>query len=109
MSKWAYALATDALVFGCFYLWQVEHLEAAHRFLTFILWTFAVLYLVAGLFGKEMKAKRSGLYIAVSHITSMAVIGLMVWTGMVALPIAYFLGWIFVNGKIKDGKEARCE
>lgn len=100
INRWLYAITTDALVFGCFYLWQIEHVAAAKSFLNFILWTFAILMLIAGFVADKEKKRRGfvfSFYVNVSHI---ALIGLMVWSGMVAVAITYFIGWLLVQPKI---------
>jgi len=106
VKKWAYALSTDALLFGCFYLWQFQHIEAARSFLVFVFWTFAVLMMFAGLFVPVVRrSKQSGIYTLYAHMTTVATIGLMVWTNMVAVAITFFIGWILVQGKIKETPE----
>jgi hypothetical protein len=105
MSKWIYALSTDAVVFGCFYLWKVEHIDAARAFLTFILWTFAILILlVAFVVGKEA-SRRSMAFHAYTHASTALTVGLMVWSGMTACAITFFIGWVLVQPKIKVSKE----
>lgn len=107
MKKWSYALSIDALVFGCFYLWQVKGIPAAHSFLAFLLWANAVLFVIAGVFMSEVKrGKRPGIFHVYAHVTTVATIGLMVWTNMTALAITFFIGWLLIQGKIKDKPEA---
>jgi hypothetical protein len=110
MNKWLYAFATDALIYGCFYAWQFMGIPQAKTFLTFVLWTFALLLLMCGFFGdtKSFKTKKrqAGIYRAYACVSTVLVIGLSIYTGMVALAITYFIGWVFCHTKISAAAEA---
>lgn len=108
MKKWAYAIATDAVIFGSFYLWLAQGLDPARKFLSFILWAFAVIWVVGGLFLKDVKVpKTSGAYGFYSHLTTAGQITLCVWSGWVSLAITAFIGWALVNATVKESKEAQ--
>lgn len=107
MRKWAFALSTDALIFGHFYLWKIQGIEGARSFLAFILWFTASLMVIAALFG-DFKVRRRNpvtLYTFYAYGTSMATIGLAVYTGMVAMAITYFIGWVICQSRIPSEKE----
>lgn len=107
MKKWSYAIATDAIVFGCFYLWLSQGFAPAKSFLTFILWTFACIWIVGGLLVKEIKVGRpSPAYRLYTHATSAIQIGLCVWAGWVPLAIALFIGWMLIHATAKEKEEA---
>jgi predicted permease len=110
VNKWIYSFATDGLIFGCFYAWQFMGIPQAKTFLTFVLWTFALLLLICGFFGdtKAFKTKkRQGvIFRAYTCVSTVSVIGLSIYTGMVALAIAYFIGWVFCQTKINAAAES---
>ncbi|HEX8894439.1 MAG TPA: hypothetical protein VF783_14005 [Terriglobales bacterium] len=108
MKRWAYAIATDAVIFGCFYLWLDRGFAPAKSFLVFIMWGLAIILIIAGLSMKEVKTKRSSAaYGFYTHLTMAAQIGLCVWSGWVALAIAQFFAWMLVFATVKETKEAQ--
>jgi hypothetical protein len=107
MSKWIYGISTDAVIFGSFYLWKAEHIDSARSFLAFILWGMAVLIVIAALWGRIEKATRprSMLRHAYSHASTAILIGLMVWAGMTACAITFFIGWVLIQQKLNVARE----
>jgi hypothetical protein len=110
MNKWIYSFATDGLIFGCFYAWQFMGIPQAKTFLTFVLWAFALLLLTCGFFGDteafKTKKRKGVIFRAYACVSTVSVIGLLIYTGMVALAIAYFIGWVFCQTKINSAAEA---
>jgi hypothetical protein len=110
MNKWIYAFATDTLIFGCFYAWQLAGIPQARTFLMFVLWTFALLLLLVGLFADtkafQTKRRQGMIFRAYACASTVLVIGLSIYTGMVALAIVYFIGWVFCQTKINSAAEA---
>lgn len=108
MSKWIYALSTDAIIFGCFYLWQVHHIGSAKAFVTFFMWTFAVLLWI-GVFASESEGRQRVTFFTVfAFASTAATICLMVWSGMTACAITYFLAWLFAQAKIQYATEKKA-
>jgi hypothetical protein len=107
MRRFAFNVVSDTVIFGCFYLWQIQHIEAAHAFLSFVLWTFAVL-LVIGVFAAKPSAKplRFSMTASTGYVITGVQIGLMVWTGMTALAVTYFLAWVLILSQTTQTKEA---
>ena len=105
MSKWINGLATDVVIFGCFYLWRVENIEAARSFITFVMWALGVLLWIGVLFGKSGVRRRITLYTVYAFSSTAAAICLMVWSGMTACAITYFLAWVFAQAKISAATE----
>lgn len=108
MRNFLFSVCIDAIIFGCFYLWQVQHVEAAHHFLTFVLWTFAALLWVGVLFGKSSKRTKFTFNTLLAYITTAATVALMVFVGMTACAITYFLAWIFAQAKVTGEKEKQA-
>jgi hypothetical protein len=106
MSKWIYAVSTDAVVFGCFYLWKVENIGAARSFLQFVMWTFALLLLLAAFVAEKEMRRRSMAFHAYTHFSTALTVGLMVWSGMTACAITFFIAWLLVQPKIRVTKES---
>ena len=106
MRRFIFNLASDAVIFGCFYLWQVMHIEAAHSFLKFVLWTFAALLVIGVFYAKPGGKQRATLYAVVGYASTAAQVGLMVWTGMTALAVTYFIAWVLVLSQITQTEKA---
>jgi hypothetical protein len=105
MNKWINGLAVDAVIFGCFYLWQVEHIASAKSFVTFAMWATAVLLWLGVFIGKAGGRKRVTFYTVYAFASTAATIGLMVWSDMAACAITYFLAWLFAQAKISAATE----
>ena len=106
MRRFSFNLVSDAVIFGCFYLWQVQHVEAAHAFLQFVLWTFAILLVIGVFAAKPSKNKlRFTIKSAIGYVITGTHIGLMVWTGMTALAVTYFLAWVLILSQLTQTTE----
>lgn len=88
---WAAAILMDASAFGLLYLWQVDGMDRAGAVFQFVCWAIAIMTLL-GAFGinREHVANnpRPKGFAAYHFCSEVALIGLIVWVGLV--PLAAF-------------------
>lgn len=107
MKKISRAVLFDLLIAACIYLWQVKGIDGARIFLEWYLWFSVSMQWIFVLFaGKKDIYYRSPAYVAYNCLSTIVLTGVLVWVGMVTLPIVLFIGWVFVTAKLDDAKQA---
>jgi hypothetical protein len=106
MNKLVFNLASDAVIFVCFYLWRVQHIDAAREFLTIVLWMTACILVIGVFVAKKVNIpKYTALPAIYAYAITAAEIGLMVWSGMTALAAITFIAWVLIRVQINADKE----
>lgn len=107
MKKLSRAILFDLLVAALIYLWHVRGIDSARVVLESYLWFIVAIHWIYVLLAtKEDAFPRSPLMVAYDLVSTIVLVVVLAWLGMVFLPVMLFIGWIFVCAKLDRAKKA---
>lgn len=105
--KLSRAMLFDVLIAACIYLWQIKGIGGARIFMEAYLWFVVAMHLIFILLaGKKDLYYRPPISVAYDVVSTLVLTGVLIWIGMVMLPITLFICWILTSAKLEGFKKS---